>query len=410
MKFKKRYEQLIEAAVKPLLDIPESVNKGQVQFVDFFAGCGGMSYGFHKIGEKTDFYCGIGSFDNYKHANSTYQRNFGIEPFDIDLGNATVEEIKKCLKINSRQPLVAIGCAPCQGFSSMRRGVKKKDKRNSLVGRFAEIAVGLNADVVIMENVADLITKKHWDHYKSFMTTIENAGYNAVTKIVNMAEYGVPQERFRTVVIASRRFMPTFPKPVLDRSEFITVRNAIEELPPLEAGGVCTTDPLHYTSKHRKETVEILKKIPLNGGSRPRGVGPACLDKVEGFYDVYGRLRWDTPSVTITTKCRTPSAGRFAHPEQNRGLSVREAALLQGFPHDFYFEGPFDDKFKQIGNAVPPLFSLALASHVATMLAGFNRGVKGDVLEIAKPKYNSFSSLIAHIKNSEKKVKELNVV
>ena len=151
---------------------------------------------------------------------------------------------------------------------------------------------------------------------------------------------------------------------------------------------------MHITSKHRPETIEILKKVPKDGGNRPHGVGPECLDKVAGFYDVYGRLAWDKTAVTITARCRTPSCGRFVHPEQDRGLSVREAALLQGFPEDFYFEGPFDDKYKQIGNAVSPIFSARLAGHVLSMLSGRNHGETDT--EIHESEFGSYSGKIAH--------------
>ena len=167
----------------------------------------------------------------------------------------------------------------------------------------------------------------------------------------------------------------------------------------MQAGGKDPNDPMHMTSRHRKETIDILKQVPKDGGNRPRGIGPQCLDKVEGFYDVYGRLAWDKTAVTITARCRTPSCGRFVHPDQDRGLSVREAALLQGFPADFYFEGPFDDKYKQIGNAVSPIFSTALAGHVLTMLAGKNHAEKEE--PITEPTFGSYSGMIAHVKQQK---------
>lgn len=368
-------------------------------FVDFFSGCGGMSYGFHTIGKSTQALRGVGAFDIDPHANTSYERNFDIRPSDLNLADATGDEIRAVMTKNRRDmsnPLIVIGCAPCQGFSSHRKKDPRKDERNSLVARFADIAVDLEPEVIIMENVPDLLTHKHWHHYDAFRQTLEAAGYNITASVVNMATYGVPQKRFRTIVIAAKSFIPTIPPALFDASTFKTVRDAIGELPPLDShGGSWPDDPMHVTSKHRKATVEILRQVPKNGGSRPSGVGPNCLDKVAGFYDVYGRLPWDKPSITITARCRTPSCGRFAHPEQDRGLSVREAALLQGFPPDFVFEGPFDDKFKQVGNAVPPIFSTYLAAHVLSMLAGRNRAHEPQ--GIREPQYRSYSSLIAHL-------------
>lgn len=367
-------------------------------FVDFFCGCGGMSYGFHRIGDLTGKFRWAGAVDINQHAMDSYETNYGHVPVNINLGETEPDEIISKLDLDPNNELILIGCAPCQGFSAHRKKDHRgPDLRNTLVGRFAEIAVAMNPKLIIMENVPDLLAKKHWHHYQSFKDTVEAAGYKITVKILNMAEYGTPQARFRTVLLASRDFVPTLPEPVYIPEQFRTVRDAIENLPPLVAGGRDPKDPMHMTSRHRKETVEILKKIPKDGGNRPKGVGPQCLDKVEGFYDVYGRLAWNKPAVTITARCRTPSCGRFVHPDQDRGLSVREAGLLQGFPEDFYFEGPFDEKYKQIGNAVSPIFSTRLAGHVLTMLAGQNLG--GEETNIDKPYFRSYSGMIAHAKN-----------
>jgi DNA (cytosine-5)-methyltransferase 1 len=218
-----------------------------------------------------------------------------------------------------------------------------------------------------------------------------------------MAHFGVPQERYRAVILASRTFEPLLPPLQLDRSEFKTVRNAIAHLSALDPnGGRDQEDEMHRTSMHRRETIEIIEQVPKDGGSRPRGIGPGCLDRVQGFSDVYGRLAWDKPAITITARCRTPSCGRFTHPEQNRGLSIREAALLQGFPHSFRFEGPFDDCYKQIGNAVPPLFSLALANHLREMLSGRKASGRLGPLSMESPQFKSYSILIAHHKTGSK--------
>ena len=370
-------------------------------FVDFFCGAGGMSYGFHKMAELTGKLRWAGAVDIDKHAIDTYEKNYGHRPANINLGEEDVDVIKDSLDLEPNNDLILIGCAPCQGFSSHRKKDHRgTDSRNTLVGRFAEIAVAMKPKMIIMENVPDLLAKKHWMHYKAFKDTVEAAGYTIAVKILNMAEYGAPQARFRTVLIAAKDFIPTLPDPVYSSENFRTVRDAIGHLPPLAAGEKDPTDPMHITSKHKKETVEILKQVPKDGGNRPQGIGPKCLDKVSGFYDVYGRLAWDKTAVTITARCRTPSCGRFAHPDQDRGLSVREAALLQGFPPDFYFEGPFDDKYKQVGNAVSPIFSTRLAGHVLTMLAGRNLG---DVVEtVSKPYFKSYSGMIAHARNKGK--------
>lgn len=380
--------------------IARQIPNKQYDFVDFFCGAGGMSYGFHRMADLTGKFRWAGAVDIDEHAIDTYEHNYGHRPNNINLAEENTATIMSHLDLNPENELILIGCAPCQGFSSHRKKDHRgPDARNTLVGRFAEIAVEMKPKLIIMENVPDLLAKKHWAHYQAFKNTVEAAGYNIAVKILNMADYGTPQARFRAVLIASRDFIPTLPTPVFKPGQYRTVRDAIGNLPSLAAGGKDPNDPMHITSKHRKETVEIIRQVPKDGGNRPQGVGPKCLDKVAGFYDVYGRLPWDKPSVTITARCRTPSCGRFTHPEQDRGLSVREAALLQGFPEDFYFEGPFDDKYKQIGNAVSPIFSTRLAGHVLTMLAGENLGTEVEVVDA--PTFKSYSGIIARSKQGK---------
>lgn len=380
-----------------------------VQVIDLFCGCGGMSYGFATASTRTVHYKICGGVDIDRHACATYEKMLGVAPLRADvtglLRTAMYEEALARWGVDSKRPLLLIGCAPCQGFSSHRKKDPRTDRRNSLLQVFARIACTLRPDLIVMENVPEIFAKQHWTHFADWERMMTRAGYTLRTKIYNLAQFGVPQERFRAVVVAARDWhcfrMPT---PIRAPDEFATVRQAIGGLRPLLAGGIDPIDPMHITSKHRQETVELIKLIPPDGGSHrslPPGVGPSCLHNVDGFRDVYGRLAWDKPAVAITARCRTPSCGRYTHPEQHRGLSVREAALLQGFPPTFTFEGPFDDKYKQIGNAVSPMFARAVAEHldrewVADHTTGLsNREIDGD---ITGPISKSFSSSIAAIK------------
>jgi DNA (cytosine-5)-methyltransferase 1 len=350
-----------------LKHVSSSLKGNGFDVVDFFAGCGGMSYGFHAIGEPTGLFHHAGAFDIDEHANKTFKRNYGSPSIDVDLGKAKPSEIKKIIEENRKhKQLIVIGCAPCQGFSKHRKKDPDSfnDPRNNLIRKFAQIAVELEPVLIVMENVPEILSEKYSAYYDSFKKVLEQNGYQISSAVINMADYGVPQKRQRALVLASRLFKPEIPRPLYAEANYTTVRDAIGGLPKLAIGEIHKNDPMHQTSKHSRNTVDIIKKVPKDGGFRPKGVGPACLDKVKGFSDVFGRLFWDRASITVTARCRTPSCGRYAHPEQNRGLSVREAALLQSFPKEFIFEGPFDDKFKQIGNAVPPLFSLFLAAHL----------------------------------------------
>lgn len=380
-----------------------------VQLVDFFSGCGGMSYGFVNAQTSNVRFEPKGALDIDPYANATYRRMLGKTPVESDISkllspnafNRTVST----WELDRDKPLVVIGCAPCQGFSSHRKKDHRTDNRNTLLDSFARICVRLRPDVIVMENVPEMLHAKHWRHFEAWRDRVERAGYRVRARIYNLAQFGVPQERFRAVVIASRIWEHfSMPIPKYTPSEFVTVRQAISRLRPLRAGGIDPVDSMHLTSKHRPETVSLIRMIPHDGGSRkslPKNMGLSCWENVDGFRDVYGRLFWDRPAVAITARCRTPSCGRFVHPEQDRGLSVREAALLQGFPMDYHFDGPFDDKFKQVGNAVSPIFSEALALHIDSewckdhSTASALESLQDDV---AAPFQKSFSSAIAGIK------------
>jgi len=379
------------------LGINEAGKNQQFEVIDLFSGCGGLSFGFHEL-EKT-----IGAFkiaaaiDIDDHANATYEDNYGFSPKALDMQSLSAREIVKKLTLGESEGRIVVGGPPCVAFSSHKKKDKRTDARSSLVVRFAKIAVALKPSLILMENVPDLLGTRHWNHFNRFRQVLERAGYTLRLCIANMAEFGVPQARHRLICIAVRKGMPSLPTGHRSDYDFSTVRDAIGNLRPLEAGESCPDDPMHITSRHRQSTVDLIRQIPRDGGSRPKGLGPKCLDKVKGFSDVYGRLHWDRPSVTLTARCRTPSCGRYVHPEQHRGLSVREAALLQSFPPSFYFSGPFDDKFKQIGNSVAPLFSLALAVHTAGILTGKVRSdSRTSQLPPDKPTFRSFSGFIAN--------------
>ena len=179
------------------------------------------------------------------------------------------------------------------------------------------------------------------------------------------------------------------------------MRDAISKLPTVAAGIADPNDPMHKSAAHKKSTIDVIKQVPHDGGSRPEGIGPACLDRVKGFSDVYGRLYWDKPSITITHYARNPASGRFTHPEQDRGLTAREAALLQSFPNEFEFTGKSDDIYRQIGEAVPPMLSSAIAANVLIELLSIEPNDDEIALSpqsINEPVSSSYSSVIAGIK------------
>jgi DNA (cytosine-5)-methyltransferase 1 len=376
-----------------------------VQVIDLFSGCGGMSYGFLHDASREIRYKVLGGLDVDRHAAATYRRMIGRPCLELDvceLSNpAVLADALAHWQYDPALPLILIGCAPCQGFSSHRKKDRRQDERNTLLSAFASVVSALEPDLVVMENVPEMLYQEHWQHFATFKASLAAAGFKLRARVENLASFGVPQERYRALVLASRsESRLKMPLPLVGPDHFTTVRDAIGTLPPLEAGERHPEDPMHITSRHRPETINILRHIPKDGGSRrslPPGIGPDCHRRVDGFRDVYGRLWWDRPAVAITARCRTPSCGRFVHPSQDRGLTVREAALLQGFPRDFIFEGPFDDKFKQIGNAVSPKFSQALAEHIARVWHGAGTGASCRD-DIESPITKSISSSLAAMK------------
>ncbi|MDD5430685.1 MAG: DNA cytosine methyltransferase [Candidatus Pacebacteria bacterium] len=381
--------------------------EGRIQVLDFFSGCGGMSMGFHSLADLVP-----GSFnilagvDLNEEASKSYTRNIKAPCFVRDIRKlAETKELERLLEevgYDSGKPLVMIGCAPCQGFTSHRKkNWDKKDGRNDLALVFAEIAVRLKPSCIVMENVPEMFSTKYERYYLKVRKTLEKNGYIVHQKVYNTAAFGVPQERFRLLSMAMKKEF-LLPVEHFDADKFRTVRDAIGNLPPITPGIPYLKDAYHICARHKPETIAVIKSVPKDGGNRPAGIGPKCLDRVKGFTDVYGRLHWNKPSITVTQYARNPASGRYVHPEQDRGLSIREAARLQGFPDEFAFAGKFDSMFKQIGEAVPPMFSCAVAANVLVGLlsaAPDREQRKVQRRYTLSPVSNSYASMIASVKN-----------
>lgn len=341
-----------------------------IDVLDLFCGCGGASLGFQMATLKGSRYRIIGGVDIDSHALATYEHNLLAPALNLDLARIRSTDVLSIVASTTRNPsnpLFLVGCAPCQAFSSHTKTKQDVRERRNLLPKLAELAAVLQPEAIFIENVPELLADRNWRFFLKARAILNATGYIVRARIFNFAEFGLPQERFRAVIMALKEPFD-FPKGKFNPSEFRTVRQTISHLPTLKPGTNGHEDPMHITSKHRQSTIAVLKHVPKDGGNRPPGIGPQCLDKARGrfggYTDVYGRLAWDRPALTITARCRTPSCGRFAHPEQDRGLSIREAALLQGFPETFLALGPFDDKFKQVGNAVPPLVAKVFAEHI----------------------------------------------
>jgi DNA (cytosine-5)-methyltransferase 1 len=335
-----------------------SLKKKEYLGIDLFSGCGGLSEGMRKAGFKIKAAVEI----DY-HAVAAYRLNHkDTKIFQIDIKNIKKSNLKQSYH-NKTLHLLA-GCPPCQGFSSIRRLNKKasvKDKRNSLLLEYLRLVKDLEPLTIMMENVPGL---ENYYLFKHLFKELKRMGYDPKKEIVNVKDYGIPQSRKRLVLVGSRIGDLDVASGTCKK---VTVRDAIGKLEPIEA----TRDHVHQVvATHTPRIKKMIELVPKNGGSRGDLPEEYILDchkkKGIGFNDVYGRLRWDDFSSTITGGCLNPSKGRFLHPEENRCISAREAALLQSFPRDYKFptDIPKTSLALLIGNALPPQFSYIQSKNI----------------------------------------------
>jgi DNA (cytosine-5)-methyltransferase 1 len=341
-------------------------------YADLFSGCGGMSLGFEQAG----FEC-VGAVDHNEDAAETYSSNIGTDPIVGDITEYTADNLLNEFDLSRGDLDVLISCAPCQGFSQhQNKHDIEHDERNTLVSFSATLAVEMEPEFFVMENVPELIRGSKEKYWNRTYEILKQGEYRVAYDILNAADYGVPQRRRRAIIIARKEGRNVeLPSPTTD--EHRTVRDAVGDLPPVGAGETNPSDSMHRAPNHTQRIVEMLDLIPANGGSwmdipkehqeeywldsmKKR----AKNDDLRSFCDTYGRMYWDRPSGTITRKSSTPSCGRYAHPEQNRNITVREAARLQSFPDDWEFEGPFTSWYEQNGNAVPPRLANTIAEQI----------------------------------------------
>lgn len=340
--------------------------------VDVFCGAGGLTHGFIKEGFNVT--AGI-DFDG--SCKFPFEHNNHAVFLEADVMKLKSDEIKEYLK--DADIKILIGCAPCQPFSTYNNSEdKKKDGKWRLLYRFAELIKEVSPDVFSMENVPTLKAFDKGKILADFKETMKNAGYNVTEFIVNCEEYGIPQHRKRLVVLGSKYSeIHLVPPTCKTPAEYKTVRDAIGSLPPLKAGEASQSDPLHRCARLEAKNLNRIKASKPGGTWRdwPDGIIAECHKKASGatFASVYGRMSWDEPSPTMTTLCFGYGNGRFGHPEQDRAISLREAALFQTFPMDYQFVKPggrYVTKVlgRQIGNAVPVELGRIIAKSIAEHL------------------------------------------
>ncbi|GEM31366.1 cytosine-specific methyltransferase [Nocardia neocaledoniensis NBRC 108232] len=326
-----------------------------VSVIDFFSGCGGTSQGFKDAGMNIT--AGI-DFD--PDSAATFRHNFEGSTFiESDIRKVEIDQIRDLMP---EGPTLFAGCAPCQPFSRQNRTTTDQDPRRNLLYEFSRFVTTLRPEFVVVENVPGLQNPKKSGPLEDFMTALTEAGYIAEYSILRALEFGVPQERKRLVIVASRIGSSALPKPthvIAGGKPMATVRQAIETLPPILDGDVHPDDPDHATMRLSEINKLRIRSTPEGGDRRnwTKELVLPCHTGHGGHTDTYGRMWWDRAASGLTTRCISYSNGRFGHPEQHRAISVREAACLQTFPRDFRFAGTLTSKARQVGNAVPPLMA-----------------------------------------------------
>lgn len=319
--------------------------------LDLFSGCGGLTVGMKRAGFTV-----LAAVESWDAAADAYAMNHReVTLLRSDIRDCNPSKLMRSLKLNAGDLDLLAGCPPCQGFSSLRTlngRVTVTDHQNDLIFDFVRFAISLLPKTIMLENVPALATDSRLHRVT---TILEKAGYNCAAKVLDAADFGVPQRRRRLLFLASRVGTVKFPNPARKR---LTVRSVIGSLPQPGTSG----DALHDSEAvHAPHVARLIRQIPKDGGSREdldASWQLRCHQRFNGFHDIYGRMRWDDVSPTITTGCINPSKGRFLHPEQNRAISLREAALLQGFPKRYRLpleRGRYPIA-KLIGNAFPPEF------------------------------------------------------
>lgn len=341
-------------------------HKPILKAVDFFCGAGGMSSGFSQAGIKI-----LAGIDIEKQFEATYLANHKNAKFiSKNIIQYQPEDLRTEINIEKYDDeLIFIGCSPCQYWSKINNNRHKSSYTNNLLHDFQRFIKYFMPGHIVVENVPGLLQEKNNHVLLTFLDFLIFNGYKCEYKIVRTDHYGVPQKRKRFVLIASRvKDTIIFPEP--EERDDLTVRNFIGKnkgFPFLPAGNTDTEDFMNSTASLSVKNQERIQMTPIDGGDRMSWKDninlqiPAYKDKDHYYRSIYGRLWWDRPSTTITTRFIATSCGRFTHPEENRGLSLKEGATLQTFPKDYKFIGGLVSISKQIGNAVPPEMARRIA-------------------------------------------------
>jgi len=335
-----------------------------------FCGVGGLAHGFFQEGFRV-----VAGIDLDEACKYAFERNNRARFIHRNVGTLTSSDLASIFGQSSRRVLV--GCAPCQPFSKYTVA-QSENRKWHLLRPFMKLVVQLRPEIVSMENVPELA--KHVI-FHDFVETLEENGYEISECVVDSRSYGVPQNRKRLVVFASRLGRIEIEKPTHRQPKWKTVRDAIGNLDPIKAGEISQSDPLHRARSLTPLNLQRVRSTPEGGDWRDWDpvLRLSCHKKPSGkrYEAIYGRMSWNKPAPTLTTHCCGIGNGRFGHPEQDRAISLREAALLQTFPRSYEFVEPgipISNKriSKYLGNAVPVRLGRIIARSIKRHIREFD--------------------------------------
>lgn len=339
--------------------------------VDLFCGAGGLAYGLKSAGLTVK--AGV---DLDPSCRYPLEKNTGAKFEKRDIVDVTAEDLAGWF--GDTEVRILAGCAPCQPFSTYSQSRKSKDDRWTLLREFQRLAVEVKPEIVTMENVPGLATQAVWNE---FVAALRAEQYEVWWDEVACDEYGVPQSRRRLVLLASK--LGVIELRNSNTALKTTVRQAIGKLPNVAAGSACPDDPLHASAGLTETNLSRIRASKPGGTWRdwPKELRAACHQKETGktYPSVYGRMEWDKPAPTMTTQCYGFGNGRFGHPEQDRAITLREAAIIQSFPADYSFLAEkdivtFERLGTLIGNAVPPKLGEAIGRSIIEHLNVIDKG------------------------------------
>lgn len=344
--------------------------------IDFFCGAGGMSYGLARSGIKI-----LAGIDCDPTCRATFEHNNKPARF-LERDIATLNPVDLAAELGVEQgdnDLILVGCSPCQFWSKINTDKTRSEKNAFLLREFERFVDWFNPGFVVIENVPGLLTKKEQTLLPQFKQFLESRRYVYAHDVINANMYGVPQNRKRYLLVATR-LLERIELPKGRKNKRLVVRSflgAKNGFRRISAGHQDKTQFLHTAARLSAENIRRMRTTPKNGGTRaswkdnPDLQIAAYEGRDEIFRDVYARMYWDRPAPTITTRFNSFSNGRFGHPEEDRAISIREGATLQTFPRKFVFHGTnLNTLARHIGNAVPPALAVRIGQHLKTIHYG----------------------------------------